>query len=336
MLKKGISVVIASYNGAARIKPTLQHLLNQKINPNLGFEILVIDNNSNDGFAQISQQILDNQQHIPYKVLLETQQGASFAKEKGIITAQYQIVLLVDDDNWLCDTYLQTLYNIFEAHPEVGIVGGCGIAAIEDNLPLPKWMQIFANSYALDKQAETKGYIDDKRGYAYGAGLAFRKNLWLTIKNAGFEHLLACRKGSNLSAGGDPELCFALRMTGCKAWYDPALTFYHYMPKQRITYQYFKALFKGFGDSLITLKQYQLALKNQSRPWAWEVIMNTIGCPIFTFLPLLKGNTYQSIALLNCYTTFLPTIWFNKHTYKNNQTKINTLYHNIKNNIKPV
>ncbi|MEL6945608.1 MAG: glycosyltransferase, partial [Bacteroidota bacterium] len=87
--EKGVSVVICTYNGAKRLKSTLEHIAAQKTEF-LAWEVILIDNNSKDDSASIAQAIW-RVANVPVslRVIKEEQAGLSYAKARGLKEAQY-------------------------------------------------------------------------------------------------------------------------------------------------------------------------------------------------------------------------------------------------------
>ena len=150
--------------------------------------------------------------------------------------AKYNLFLWCDDDNWLCDTYVQTAFDIMETDPTIGALGGWCDAAFETEKP--QWFDEQARFFAVSKQGKRSGDITQKKGCVYGAGMVLRKSHWLELKERGFKQLLSDRVGNKLSSGGDTEYCYALRLLGYKMWYDERLYFKHYMTKERMQLNY--------------------------------------------------------------------------------------------------
>ena len=98
--KRGISIVIVTYNGLTRLKPTLEHLAKQ-IGIDFSVELLVIDNCSTDGTGKF---VIDTWKklHNPFnlRVILEKTPGQMYARERGVNEATYRYILYCDDDNW--------------------------------------------------------------------------------------------------------------------------------------------------------------------------------------------------------------------------------------------
>ena len=75
-----ISAVICTHNRQAFIEKAVQSLLDQTLDKNL-YEIIVVDNNSNDNTAAIMKKIRAEQQNVTY--IFEKNLGLSFARNAG-------------------------------------------------------------------------------------------------------------------------------------------------------------------------------------------------------------------------------------------------------------
>ncbi len=72
---------------------------------------------------------------------------------------------------------------------------------------------------------------------------------------------MASRQGTQLGAGEDLELSYALILTGWDLFCDPDLTYQHFMPARRLDWSYVRRLKRGFGASSIGLDPYQWAIE---------------------------------------------------------------------------
>lgn len=260
--KLGVSIVICCYNSAARLPQTLHHLASQKVSPEICWEVIVVDNASTDNTAQIALELWPLDFPTPLRVVREPQPGLSFARRRGFEEAQYEFVSFVDDDNWVANNWVETVYEIMISRPEVGACGGRSTAAFEREAP--DWFETFQSSFAVGDQAEEEADITESRGWLWGAGLNIRKTAWEQLVRSGFQFLLSDREGAKLSAGGDNELCYGLRLLGWRLYYSPKLELIHFIPKGRITWKYLCQL-KGQRDKEIVITEiYQNILNNKS------------------------------------------------------------------------
>lgn len=256
MREKGISVVICCYNSSKRLPDTLESVLNQQTRAGLDWEIIVVNNNSTDDTYLVANDILASaRQQIPFQIVDEPESGLSNARKRGYDCSKYEYLLLVDDDNWLRSSYVQTVVDLFDALPDVGIIGGWGEPEFES--PPPSWFDEFASCYALGEQAEVpegKTYAD--ADLIYGAGLAMRMTAYEMLNEAGYKSVLSDRKGGSLISGGDTELCMAMRLGPYRLIYDNRLKFKHLMPDGRINWKYLKKLTHGFGRATVKTQIY--------------------------------------------------------------------------------
>jgi glycosyltransferase involved in cell wall biosynthesis len=264
---KGVSVVICSYNGAERIEPTLQHLARQATNPNLSWEVILIDNNSKDDTGRKALAIWEQLASMtPFRVVWEGEAGLSFAKARGLKEAKYSYLLYVDDDNSISSNYVQTVFDIFERFGDVAVCGGDGEEALPSDFVPPHWWEEFKADYAVGRQGTEEGY--KLKGFIWGAASGFRvsalQELYFEI---GHKLFLTGRIGNKLTAGEDAELCFCLQRLGYQMYYSPKLQFKHHIPVQRINEAYLMKLKKGFGAASVLLSIYSDLVLEKRPNW---------------------------------------------------------------------
>lgn len=277
----GVSVIVCCYNSAQRLPKTLAHLSAQKVVSELPWEVVVIDNASTDNTTEIAYQSWNLEASTSLRVVHEPQQGLIYARQRGFIEAKYELVCFVDDDNWVCPEWVQTVAEIMSEHPEVAACGGCS-QAISD-IPLPWWFESYQDTYAVGQQTQEVGDITCTRGFLWGAGITIRKQAWQRLLDKGFQSILTGRKGAVLTAGEDHELCLALRLSGWRLWYEPRLKFHHFIPPSRLEWNYLRRLKHGFGAGSVGLDPYIFALKNSSglelfleQSWLYRIIITLL------------------------------------------------------------
>ncbi|MAI87260.1 MAG: glycosyl transferase [Candidatus Marinimicrobia bacterium] len=106
-----ISVIIPTYNRKKTLARAIQSVINQSLSP---FEILIIDDGSNDG---TEEWVKENFQNIKY--IYQNNRGVSSARNIGIENANGDWVAFLDsDDEWLPNKLHEQLKAI-ESNPEV-------------------------------------------------------------------------------------------------------------------------------------------------------------------------------------------------------------------------
>lgn len=261
-MTKGVSIIICCYNSAERIAPTLKHIAQQHVPASILWEVIVVNNNSTDDTSSIAWSYWEEYQSpTTMTVVFEPQQGLSFAREAGINAAKYEYIIFCDDDNWLNNNYLQTVFEIFNEHEDVGIIGGWGEAVCEKEPPT--WfLNLHGQYYACSKQYVQSGKVLHRNGVVYGAGMGMRKSVFIRLQQAGFQFSLTDRQGKSTVTGGDIELGLAARIAGYEIWYDERLRFKHFITASRLTWPYFVRLRNHFGLAMRNIIPYHHHLQN--------------------------------------------------------------------------
>ena len=113
-----VSVVMAVHNGAHLLRGQIDHLTG--LDPAYVREVIVVSDGSDDGTAEILQQVNDTRVRT---IILEEQGGKAAALNHGIAAASSEILLFVDIRPEVAPGALKTLLSNF-ADPLVGCVAG--------------------------------------------------------------------------------------------------------------------------------------------------------------------------------------------------------------------
>ncbi len=263
-LPRGLSILIACYNAADLIMQTLTRLLEMEKVPDLPWEVLIVDNNSTDNTLEIVRSFASK---IPQlKIEHEPNQGVAFAVLRGIKAASYAYIGIVDQDNWVHRDWMIKAVNYLDQAPNAGIICGRGNAIFESDPP--NWFARFQQNFAVGPQSEENGPAKNINSYYYNAACIMRKAPIDRLIAQGFQPLLTSRAKHKLLAGDDTELQALYKLTGWEVHYQNDLTFDHYMPTHRLSFNYFQNLRKGLGASAVYLNLYRNYLsavrKNQN------------------------------------------------------------------------
>ena len=251
----GFSIVLCTYNGEARLSPTLTYLASLTVPSGCAVELLLIDNASTDNtaiFTEATWHELDNP--FPLRVLQETRPGKGYAVETGYDAAQYSYILTVDDDNWLDSQYLLKSVELFTQYPDVGILQGHSEVVFE--AAPPAWFADFrmAKQLVVGGPIDEPGYFPREHFHIWGAGLVMYRRDWLELRQRGFSFLTSKVPGK--AAGEDSELGLGLSLLGRRAYYSDELKFKHFMPAGRLRWNKLKQNFNTFGHVSYYLNMY--------------------------------------------------------------------------------
>lgn len=122
-----ISVVIPLYNKAQSIRKTLDSVLAQTYKD---FEIVVVDDGSTDGSANVAEAMLNECKvygvECRGKVIRKANGGVSSARNIGIMEAKGEYIAFLDGDDLWHPEYLETLHQLIVDYPDAVVYGiGC-------------------------------------------------------------------------------------------------------------------------------------------------------------------------------------------------------------------
>jgi glycosyltransferase involved in cell wall biosynthesis len=123
-MEKDISVVIPAYNEENYITNSLKSLTNQSLCSKIKYEIIIVDNNSEDKTKEKVIQFIDyfyskkkkNSSFKNIEIILEEEKnkGVAFARQKGFSLANGKIIATTDADCIVSPLWIKTIYNIFK------------------------------------------------------------------------------------------------------------------------------------------------------------------------------------------------------------------------------
>lgn len=247
-----ISIIVCTHNGANRISNCISSLVHQKNPP--GYEILVVDNASKDGTGDLVRSHLGSSfPNDRWRLIDEEKPGLLYARLAGLREARYEWVLFCDDDNILFPDFLFQCQQVLSENSRIGVLGSHGIPEFIGQKP--NWFDQYSSSYAVGPQLG--GNVEGKQlVYVYGACSIYRKKPLLNLFKKGFIPGLSGRKGKEMSAGDDVELCWLMQLLGYKVAYSHKLQFIHQLPASRLNWEYYIRLKRGISAGAGLLSAY--------------------------------------------------------------------------------
>ncbi|MGN6617282.1 MAG: glycosyltransferase [Ilyomonas sp.] len=232
----GVSVIVCCYNSVQRLPQTLRHLANQSVPENFSWEIIIVDNSSTDNTAKASAIIWRKLNcDVDFRIVKEVTPGLIYARKRGVQSSRYEVLIFCDDDNWLSQDYISKAYERLKSLSNVAVLGGSSVAVFETQKP--EWFDHFEKSYAVGKILDKPGYVNERK-YIAGAGMVIRKSHFMLLNSILLNPVLTGRKGRELLSGEDAEMCLIFLFLGFDLYYDPSLTFKHYIPENRVRWDY--------------------------------------------------------------------------------------------------
>jgi len=229
-----ITVILCTHNRALRLEKALESVASQTFSKSVGWEILIVDNNSSDD----TRQVVETFQHrYPERIryVFEPQQGVSFARNSGVRHAEGKILAFIDDDEIADREWLHNLTsNLFEG--EWAGAGGRVLPQWNGVRPtrwLLSWNSFICGPLAMFDPEMEGGRLTEP---PFGANMAFRKEVF--ERHGGFRTDLG-RSGKAMLSGEDTEFGRRLIAAGEQLRYEPLAVTNHPVDGNRINKEYF-------------------------------------------------------------------------------------------------
>ena len=230
MRKPDLSVVICTFNRARYLPISLESLVRQRCSEET-FEVLVIDNNSNDETTEVVQRYTTKLGNVRY--FFEPRQGLVYARHRGMEEARAPIIAYLDDDAAASSMWVSAIVHCFRSlDPRPACVGG-PIELDWGGAP-PRWLsQEYWSLYTyLNLGDETIHLNNLGGGVVYGANMAFDRKVLYKI--GGFS-IATQRQGNALISGDDADICRRLKEKDLPIYYCPEVAVTHFVLPERKT-----------------------------------------------------------------------------------------------------
>lgn len=231
-----ISAVVCTYNRCESLKDTLNALSMQDFRDN-EFEILVVDNNSNDSTKYVVETAA-KLSRWPIRYVFEREQGISAARNRGISEACGDILAFTDDDAIPEMDWIQKIDSAFSRFNADCVSGP--LSPLWEKNP-PKWLvtsDFMAHLGLLDKGPEPivmRGSGDTD--LLYGANMAIKRTVFNAVGN--FRTDLGY-KALRQEYGEDSEMLGRILKFGMCAVYAPDVIVRHKVSKKRMSLNYLR------------------------------------------------------------------------------------------------
>ena len=131
-----VSVVLSTYNRRRSLEHAIAALLRQAAAP--PYEILVVDNRSTDGTADLVSRLVRDSAGGRLSYLYEPRQGLSHARNAGIAGARAPVIAFTDDDVVVREDWVASIARAMDAYPQAEYAGGRVLPRWTS--PPPRWL----------------------------------------------------------------------------------------------------------------------------------------------------------------------------------------------------
>ena len=239
-----ISLIVCTYNRDKYIYSCLQKIADNGY-PTQDYEILLVNNNSTDNTEQLCRKFGSDYPQVQFRYFNETNQGLSYARNRGIAEAAGNWLVFLDDDAMLHPGYLTNLKTHLDQYPDAGAFGGHITPEFESG-ETPHWLCKWTMSWvsAIDMGKKVSLFKGGK--YPIGANMGFSR---LTIQKCGLFNTALGRTGNNLMGGEEKDIFNRLKAAGIPIYYFPDVAVDHVIPPRRTTVEFIERLGSGIGSS---------------------------------------------------------------------------------------
>tara|TARA_B100000795_G_scaffold236603_1_gene196799 strand:+ start:71 stop:976 length:906 start_codon:yes stop_codon:yes gene_type:complete len=257
-----ISAIISTYNREKYLPKLFRSICKQDY---LNFEIIIIDNNSPGNTKELTEVFIKNNPKLKIKYFLETKQGLSFGRNRGIKEAKGDFIIFLDDDAFISNNYFYRISFYFKQYSDVMAIGSKILLDYESSIP--KWENPYLNSLLGYFNLGNNIKLFKSNDYPRGSNMSFRKSVFDIV---GYFNTQLGRIGSELGGGEEKDIFKRIYISQMKVLYVPDAIVFHTVPKERTTYKFIKQQAIGTGKS-----EY-IRVKNQGKIKILQKILHEI------------------------------------------------------------
>lgn len=254
------SIIICTYNPKESVFNSCLEHIQTALEQYAPDELLIIDNNSLEPIRTKYEGLLNAfNNKLSVKVITETKQGLTNARLRGIQEADGDVLIYLDDDNFIQADYFYQVDQVSMKHPNIGAFSG-DVSLIYEEEP-PEWVHRYNGMlvYRNLQQDKWSNLISCGESVPCGAGLVVLKSVaqyYLNLTIDGKRPILLDRSKDSLLSGGDNDLayCATALNLGMGVFKDIKLA--HFIPKERVSIPYLTELTKWISASTVVLEWY--------------------------------------------------------------------------------
>ncbi len=228
------SLIIPTRNRSGLLSILLDSLLVQSFKQD-DFEILVVDNASEDDTRKLVRTFIDKNPHIPLRYLYEPELGVYAARNKGIRESNGRILVFVDDDVILHPDYFKVLENQVKPLQGLFAAGGRIIPVFERQKP--PWLIKFFMPYLAEINFSEKIKVFPEKTHPFGINMLVSRSVF---ERFGLFEETGEKHGKELYSRTERRFFNRLRQENIPVLYFPDLSVWHLVPDQYLDRKYIR------------------------------------------------------------------------------------------------
>ena len=269
-----LTVIICTYNRAKYIGALLESVAANDLSKS-EYEIVLVDNNCTDNTRAICDAFAAAHKDVNFRYVVESEQGLSAARNKGIKEAKGDLIVYVDDDALVDTHYLRDYVEWFAANHETMACGGPIEPLYETHEP--SWMTPYTKALLtawMNYGDKVREY--PKGRYPGGGNAAYRKEVFDKV---GVFNTALGRKGGNLMGSEEKDIFDKMHALGMQVLYLPTPVLHHCIPQAKLEKDYFDRLTLQIGMSerqrtlAISKGKYLKRLFSECVKWCGTIVL---------------------------------------------------------------
>ena len=234
------------------------------------YEILVVDNNSDDETAAVirqSEALLGSR----LRSVFESKQGLSHARNRAIAEARGEVICFMDDDALVDSRWLIEHVRAYRDNPQAVAVGGRVLLQWPDGRSRPAWLSTDLDGYLSGVDLGVEGHVMRYPRYPFGCNMSVRREIAEQMK--GFSVKLG-RKKFNLVSNEEKHFFYKIHEMGGEVVYMPTALVHHMVPARRLSRKFF--LRRGYAQGISNVL-FQTETNPDNSVLAWYVRQIAVG-----------------------------------------------------------
>lgn len=239
------SVIIPTYNRSGSLAQALTSLAALQV-PGGIFEVIVVDNNSQDDTRQVVEQARSTGMNLKY--VFESRLSFTLARHTGADAAAGEILIYIDDDVTVTPGWLTAILAAYAEDEQIGALGGPILPVFETEPP--DWICNTPGLFNGLSLWERQPWRHEVKGVP-GPNFSVRRTLLQQVGGFPADTIGVEADGrpsvvEKVYVGdGDYGLCRKIRQAGYKVIYEPDAIVEHHIPALRLTKSFWRARLAG-------------------------------------------------------------------------------------------